>query len=159
MRDASGAAIPKATVTLTNQDTGIQAKTTTDENGNYDFFNVRVGRYAIAVEQTGFSKFTTTDVAVNVNARQRVDVAMQVGAVTESVEVKGAAAALETDSSEHGQVISTAAVAELPLNGRNYADLALLIHQRRQVSDLGLLLGHRHAARGRVQRQRHAQHL
>ena len=78
------------------------------------------------VEQTGFAKFTTTDVQVNVNARQRVDVAMQVGAVTESVEVKGAATPLETDSSEHGQVISTDAIAELPLNGRNYADLALL---------------------------------
>jgi hypothetical protein len=65
-------------------------------------------------------------VAVNVGARQRVDVSMQVGAVTESVEVKGVAAALETDSSEHGQVINTATIAELPLNGRNYADLALL---------------------------------
>src|SRR5664280_1779313 len=91
VRDASGAAIPKASVTLTNMDTGIQAKTTTDDNGNYDFFNVRVGRYSIAVEQSGFSKFSTTDVAVNVNARQRVDVAMTVGAVTETVEVTGAA--------------------------------------------------------------------
>ena len=63
---------------------------------------------------------------VSVDARQRVDVAMQVGAVTESVEVTGAAAALETDSSEHGQVINTRQIAELPLNGRNYADLALL---------------------------------
>ena len=77
VRDPSGAAIPKANVTLTNMDTGIQAKTTTDDNGNYDFFNVRVGRYSIAVEHAGFSKFTATDVAVNVNARQRVDVTMQ----------------------------------------------------------------------------------
>jgi hypothetical protein len=126
VRDPSGAAVPKATVTLTNQDTAIKVQTSTDDNGNYDFYNVKVGRYAIAVEHTGFSKFTTTDVAVNVGARQRVDVTMQVGAVTESVEVKGVATALETDSSEHGQVISTGAIAELPLNGRNYADLALL---------------------------------
>jgi len=126
VRDTSGAAIPKAGVTLTNMDTGIQAKTTTDDNGNYDFFNVRVGRYSIAVEHSGFSKFTTTDVAANVGARQRVDLAMTVGAVTETVEVTGAVSALQTDSSDHGQVISTAAVAELPLNGRNYADLALL---------------------------------
>ncbi|MGA2268307.1 MAG: TonB-dependent receptor [Bryobacteraceae bacterium] len=126
VRDASGGAIPKANVTLTNMDTGIQAKTTTDDNGNYDFFNVRVGRYSIVVEHTGFSKFTTTDVAVNVNARQRVDATVQVGAVTETVEVTGAAAALQTDSSEHGQVISTQQVVELPLNGRNYSDLALL---------------------------------
>jgi len=126
VRDASGAAVPKASVTLTNQDTAIKVQTSTDDNGNYDFFNVRVGRYSVMVEHAGFAKFTTTDVAVNVNARQRVDVSMQVGAVTEAVEVKGVAAALETDSSEHGQVINTAAIAELPLNGRNYADLALL---------------------------------
>ena len=54
----------------------------------------------LSSEHAGFSKFTTKDVAVNVNARQRVDVAMQVGAVTESVEVTGVAAALETDSSD-----------------------------------------------------------
>src|ERR1035437_10591588 len=101
VHDASGGAIPKANVTLINPDTGIQARTTADDNGNYDFFNVRVGRYSIVVEHAGFSKFTTTNVAVNVNARQRVDATMQVGAVTESVEVTGAAAALETDSSEH----------------------------------------------------------
>src|SRR5205085_9851276 len=69
---------------------------------------------------------SATDIAVNVNARQRVDLTMQVGAVTETVEVTGAAAALQTDSSEHGQVINTRQVVELPLNGRNYSDLALL---------------------------------
>ena len=51
VRDPSGGAMPKAAVTLTNSDTGIQAKTTTDENGNYDFFNVKVGRYNLVVEQ------------------------------------------------------------------------------------------------------------
>ena len=126
VRDPSGAGIPKASVTLANMDTGIQAKTTTDDNGNYDFFNVRVGRYSIAVEHAGFSRFTTSDVAVNVNARQRVDATMTVGAITQTVEVTGAATALQTDSSEHGQVFNASAVVELPLNGRNYADLALL---------------------------------
>lgn len=126
VRDASGAAIPQASVNLINQETGIQAKATTDENGNYDFFNVRVGRYTVVVEHAGFTKLTTSDVIVNVNARQRVDVTMQLGAITESVEVSGVAAALETDTSEHGQVINTQQIVELPLNGRNYSDLALL---------------------------------
>ncbi len=126
VHDPTGGAILKASVTLTNQDTGIQAKASTDENGNYDFFNVKVGRYSIAVEHAGFSKFTTTDVDVTVGARQRVDVSLKVGTVTESIEVTSVAAALETDSSDHGQVINTSAVNELPLNGRNYADLALL---------------------------------
>ncbi len=126
VRDPSGAAVPKAAVTLTNQDTAIKVQTITDDSGNYDFYNVKVGVYSIAVEHTGFSKFITTDVQVTVNARQRVDITMQVGAVTQSVDVKGVAAGLETDTSEHGQVINTTAIEELPLNGRNYADLALL---------------------------------
>jgi len=125
VRDHTGS-VAKAAVTLLNQDTGIQGKVSTDENGNYDFFNVKVGRYTVAVEATGFTKFTTTDVTVNVNARQRVDVELQVGAITETVEVNGVAAALETDSREHSQSINTQQVVELPLNGRNYSDLALL---------------------------------
>jgi hypothetical protein len=126
VHDATGAVVPKAAVTLLNQDTGIAAKAVTDENGNYDFFNVKVGRYTVSVEAAGFQKVSTTGVDVAVNARQRVDLTMTVGAVTESVEVTGAAAALETDTSEHGQVVQSAAIVELPLNGRNYADLALL---------------------------------
>jgi hypothetical protein len=126
VRDASGGNVPGASVTLTNQDTNIQMRATTDANGNYDFFNVRVGRYTVTVEHAGFAKASATDIAVNVNARQRVDLTMQVGAITESVQVTGAAAALETDSSEHGQVINTHQIVELPLNGRNYSDLALL---------------------------------
>jgi hypothetical protein len=126
VRDASGAVVPNADVTLLNQETGIQAKASTDVNGNYNFFNVKVGRYTITVEATGFTAFTTKDVAVNVNARQRVDANLQIGAITESVVVSGAAAALETDTSEHGQVIHTQQIVELPLNGRNFSDLALL---------------------------------
>src|SRR5260370_32347628 len=126
VQDPSGAPVPSATVTLSNQDTGIEMKTTTDANGNYDFFNVKVGRYTVAVEANGFSKATAKDISIAVGARQRVDLTMQVGVVTESVNVTGAASALETDSSEHGQVISTAAGVELTLNGRNYAERALL---------------------------------
>src|SRR5215471_21186788 len=94
VRDPSSKPVPGAAVTLTNQETGIQSKASTDDSGNYDFFNVKIGRYTVTVEQPGFSKFTTTDVVVNVNARQRVDVALQVGAVTETVEVTGVAAVL-----------------------------------------------------------------
>ena len=105
VHDQSGGALTKATVTLTNQETAIKAQAFTDENGSFDFFNVKVGRYSLAVEHAGFSKSTTTELEVNVGARQRVDIVMQVGAITESIEVAAVAAALETDSSEHGQVI------------------------------------------------------
>jgi Carboxypeptidase regulatory-like domain/TonB dependent receptor/TonB-dependent Receptor Plug Domain len=125
VRDASGALVAGADVTLTNQGTGSEAKSATDENGSYDFLSVKVGTYQVAVEHAGFSKFTT-EVRVEVGARQRVDVAMQLGAISETIVVSEVAAPIETDSSEFGQVINQAAVAELPLNGRNYADLALL---------------------------------
>ena len=74
----------------------------------------------------GIQTFKTEDVTVDVGSRQRVDVAMQVGLVTESVVVKDVAAMIETDSSEKGQLINPQTVSEFPLNGRNYADLALL---------------------------------
>lgn len=124
--DASNAPVPKALVTLLNQGTGIESKVSTGDDGSYDFFNVKVGLYTVTVEAPGFSKFQAKDIRVDVGARQRVDVKMQVGAVTDAVEVSGAASLLETDSSEHGQVINTAQIVELPLNGRNYSDLALL---------------------------------
>jgi hypothetical protein len=114
IRDATGGAVAKASVSLLNQNTGIQAKTSTDESGNYNFFNVKVGAYSVTVEAQGFSKVSTSDVQVAVNARQRVDLALQVGAVTESVQVTGAAATLETDISEHGQVVSSEQVVGLP---------------------------------------------
>ena len=126
VRDKTGAVVPKAALTLLNVETGIIAKTTADDSGNYDFANVKIGRYKLTAEAVGFSQEAASDIVVNVGARQRVDFSLAVGAVTETVEVSGAASALETDSSEHGQVINTAAIVELPLNGRNYADLALL---------------------------------
>jgi hypothetical protein len=126
VKDARSSVVPKATVTLINQETGIEAKTTSDEQGDYLFSQVKVGKYTVTAEAAGFSKAVAADIAVDVNARQRVDLTLQVGAVTETVNVVGAAAALETDSSEHGQVVNTQQVVELPLNGRNYADLALL---------------------------------
>jgi hypothetical protein len=126
VRDHSGAVVPRAKLTLLNDDTGILARTAADDSGNYTFSNVKIGKYRVTAEAQGFSKEVASDITVNVGARQRVDFALQVGAVTETVEVSGAAAALETDSSEHGQVIHSAAIVELPLNGRNYADLALL---------------------------------
>ena len=85
VRDTSQKAIAQASVTLLNEETGVQSKTTSGADGNFDFFNVKVGRYSITVEAPGFSKYSSRDIAVNVNARQRVDVTLQVGAVSETV--------------------------------------------------------------------------
>ena len=126
VKDPAGSGVPKAAVTLLNQGTGIESKTATEADGSYDFFNVKVGKYSVTVEAPGFSKASAADIAVAVGARQRVDISLQVGNVSQSVDVSGAASLVETDKSEHGQVIGTQAIVELPLNGRHYADLALL---------------------------------
>src|SRR6266481_9372406 len=76
VRDKSGSVLSRAAVTLINQDTGVAVKTISDSNGNYSFFNVKVGRYTITAELSGFSKFSTPDVVVKVHARQRVDITM-----------------------------------------------------------------------------------
>src|SRR5258706_6474689 len=125
-RDSTQAVVAGAKITLLNMETGIQAATTTDDNGNYLFNNVKIGRYKITAEKTGFTTAFADRVQVDVNARQRVDLALTVGQVTESVQVSAGVTAVEADSSDRGQVINQKQIVELPLNGRNYADLALL---------------------------------
>lgn len=124
--DESGAGVPGATVTLINTATGITASTVSDSTGAYQFLNVRVGDYRVEGALQGFSTAVAPNVSVVVNARQRVDLTLTVGGVGETVEVRGASRALETDSSDHGHVVAHEQIVNLPLNGRAYADLALL---------------------------------
>jgi outer membrane receptor protein involved in Fe transport len=126
VRDSSSAVIPGATVTLRNVETGIVLTAVSDEVGNYQFINVRIGTYTVRAELQGFSAAVAENVKVTVNARQRVDLVLQVGNITESVVVTGAAKLVETDSSDRGTVIASQQIVNLPLNGRAYADLALL---------------------------------
>jgi hypothetical protein len=148
VRDLSNAVLPSAIVTLTNQQTGVAAKTTTNENGEYNFFDVQVGVYTVRVEHGGFFVATAADIRVTVNLRQRVDMVMQVGEVSNTVNVTAAASTLTTDSSEHSQVIGTEPTVELPLNGRDPTDLALLAYQYREIAHLHFVLANRHAALG-----------
>jgi hypothetical protein len=126
VHDKTGGVLPKAAIKLTNQDTGIESQTATDDNGNYDFLNVKVGRYKLNAELAGMTTFSASGILVDVNARRRIDFTMQVGAVSETVDVQASAEVLNTDTSEHSQLVNTQQIVELPLNGRNYADLALL---------------------------------
>jgi hypothetical protein len=126
VKDRSDAVVAAATVTLTNVDTNITAVKQTDDNGAYEFVNVRPGRYKVTAEKSGFATAAADNVQVNVTARQRVDLILSVGQVTETVNVSAEVALVESDSSQRGQVIENKKIVELPLNGRNYADLALL---------------------------------
>lgn len=126
VRDSSGAAIPNSTVTLANTATGITQKATSDGDGRYEFSSVPIGNYTVATEASGFQRMQTAPFTVTTNARQRVDVEMKPGSVNEAVTVLSAPTVLETETSSRGQVVGTREIENLPLNGRSYADLALL---------------------------------
>ncbi|MEY4636184.1 MAG: hypothetical protein RJA55_1982, partial [Acidobacteriota bacterium] len=134
VKDSTGAVVPDAKVTLTNTQTGVTAERTSDANGNYEFFNVRIGAYIIAAEKAGFSVALVDNINVTVGARQRVDLSMAVGQLTESVEVSASAVLLQTDSSDRSQIITADQTKALPLNGRAYSSLTLLSPGARQSS-------------------------
>jgi hypothetical protein len=124
--DPSSAAVANAKVTLENTQTGVKQATWTNTEGNYTFLSLRIGEYRVVAEAPGFKQAGSNPFTLTVNARQRVNITLPVGEVTESVVVTDSAEALETDSSDRGQVVRRAAIVNLPLNGRAYADLALL---------------------------------
>ncbi len=126
VRDPNGAVLPRATVTLKNLGTGVSVTAQTDNDGAYQFFNVKIGVYQVTAEAQGFARAVADNVQVTVNARQRVDLALKAGAVTETVTITSDAVQLETESSDRGQIINRQQIVNLPLNGRAYADLALL---------------------------------
>src|SRR5262245_14365920 len=126
VRDLSGAVVADATITLTNSETGVSQTRTTDSSGNYEFATVRIGTYVITAEKPGFSVALAENVPLTVGTRQRVDLSLQVGQVSERIEVTAAATRLETDTSQRGQLITGEQTRALPLNGREYSSLALL---------------------------------
>ncbi len=132
VKDATGAVVPGAKVTLTNTATGVTAERVSDANGNYEFFTVRIGSYLITAEKAGFSIALVDNVQATVGARQRVDLSMAVGQLTETVQVSSRVILLQTDSSDRSQVITGAQTRALPLNGREYSALALLAPGVRQ---------------------------
>jgi hypothetical protein len=139
IRDASGAAVPKAQVTLQNVRQGTLEHRITDANGEFDFPSVQVGEYVVTAEKDGFAQSRSDAFAVQVAARQRVDLALKIGQSSDTVTVSAAASLLETDTSDRGQVIDHREAVDLPLNGRVVTDLALLVPGvRLSLLDTGL---------------------
>src|SRR5438093_4251853 len=132
VRDASGGVVPDAKVTLTNTATGVSVTRTTNSEGLYEFVTVRPGVYIVTAEKSGFAVALADNVQVQVAARQRVDLQMAVGAISEQILVTGISPLIETDTSQRGQVITGAQTQALPLNGREYSALALLTTGVRQ---------------------------
>jgi hypothetical protein len=132
VKDASGATVPDAKVTLTNTETGVNVVRTTAADGNYEFTTVRPGIYLVSAEKSGFALALMDNVQVQVAARLRVDLQMSVGQVSERVVVTAVSPLVQTDTSQRSQVITSTQIQELPLNGREYSSLALLTTGVRQ---------------------------
>ncbi|MEJ7605585.1 MAG: carboxypeptidase regulatory-like domain-containing protein [Bryobacteraceae bacterium] len=126
VRDATSASLSNAKVTIVNTKTGIEQIASSDGSGNYQFQNIPIGTYRVSAEAPGFKKAVVSEFTVTVNARQRVDLTLQVGDVAEQIVVTDAATPLETETSSRGTVVNATQIVNLPLNGRNYVDLALL---------------------------------
>jgi hypothetical protein len=124
--DRSGAVVPGTLVTVTNTQTGAERKVVTNEEGYYAAPLLLPGEYRVAVEHAGFKPVGRAGVKLDVDQRAELDFVLEIGGVSERIEVTAAATQLNTVEGSQGQVIENRRVVELPLNGRNYDDLALL---------------------------------
>lgn len=122
--DSSGKVIPGAKVTATEMRTHDQYNATTNGQGNYVVEFIRVGVYSVTVEQSGFQKVTKTNITVDIDQTVRTDITLPVGAISQSVTVEATVSAIKTDDASVSEILSTRAVAELPLNGRDPMTLA-----------------------------------
>jgi hypothetical protein len=124
--DPSGAAVASAKVTAKDLDRGSLFPTTTNGDGFYSLPRIPVGRYEVRVEAPGFQTSVRSDILLQLNQNAKVDLQLQVGQISETVEVTGAPPLLQTEATQLGSVITARENAQLPLATRNYVQLTLL---------------------------------
>jgi hypothetical protein len=124
--DRSSAVIPGAHVVVTNAATHVSRETVTDSSGFYQVLALPIGSYTVSVDHKGFNPVTTTVSKLEINQSLKIDISLEVGSKTETVTVESAAATVETINPTMGSTVSDRSVQDLPLNGRNVLDLALL---------------------------------
>src|SRR6185369_4995722 len=125
-KDQSGAALPGVEVTVTQTDTGTKRSATTDESGFYNLPNLAIGPYRLEAAKPGFRSYIQTGIVLQVNSNPEIPLTLNVGQVTETVEVAANASAVETRSMGVGSVVENQRILELPLNGRQATDLIAL---------------------------------
>ncbi|HKW19623.1 MAG TPA: TonB-dependent receptor [Terriglobales bacterium] len=125
--DTTGAAVTDANVTLTNLATAEKHQVKSGAAGEYTFVNILPGRYRVEATKSGFKTFVREPVVVDIESGIRVDIAMQVGSQTETIEVSSEAPLLQPETQSLGQVVESRTVNEMPLNGRNPLALVALV--------------------------------
>src|SRR6267142_2917520 len=126
--DSSGAAVPGATVTIKNVDTGLVRTVTTSDDGSYAAPELPIGTYSVSVEKAGFKLGVVTGIKVEVSSERRADVALQIGQSAQSVEVLGEELPMvESTSNTLGCIVESKVVTSLPVNGRDYQKLIFLV--------------------------------
>src|SRR5438094_9232529 len=126
-RDQSGAVLPGVEVTATQIETGIARSTVSNETGVYVLPNLPLGPYKLEAALAGFRTFIQTGIVLQVNSNPVINVTLEVGQRSEQVEVQANAALVETRTVGVGQTMETQRILELPLNGRNAAELVLTV--------------------------------
>jgi Carboxypeptidase regulatory-like domain len=126
LHDNSGAAIPGASVTITDASTNISQTAVSDAQGQYTFLALPPGHYKISASANGFQAQTINNIDLKVNDRLRYDVTLAVGSVTQNVQVEANTVQVQTENTSLGGTIESNQMLALPLNGRSYLDLLSL---------------------------------
>ncbi|PYV14847.1 MAG: hypothetical protein DMG21_16885, partial [Acidobacteria bacterium] len=127
VKDQSGAVVPGAKVTLTNEGTSLSITTTSGADGSYEFTPVKIGTYTVTVEAQGFEKILQAHITVNIQQQVVADFTLRPGATTQTIEVTGAVPLLQSQTAAVGQEVGGQTINNLPLNGRNFTFLAQIV--------------------------------
>ena len=125
--DTSGSVLPGAVVTVVNLDQGLHREMATDAQGDYFFPDLPLGNYRLTVQAKAFETFAREGLELHVQDKLRVDLSMRVGNMAETVTVKGAAALVRTEDATQANVINNQSIVDLPLNTRNFSQLAIMM--------------------------------
>ena len=137
VRDPQGAAVPNAEVTITEESTNATRTVKTNDEGFYSVPSLPVGRYTVSAAPAGFKKTISSGVELHIGDKVNVDLNLEVGAVGETVTVTGESSLVQTRNSDVSSLVTQKQVTELPLNGRNYAQLVTLVPGISPVTQAG----------------------
>ncbi len=124
--DSTGAVMPKASVKITSLDTNAWQEAASNETGNFTILYLQPGRYQVEARAAGFHTYQHPELSLAVDQTMRLDITLELGSTAESVTVTDTPPAINTENGTRGQTITAAEITEMPLDSRNFADLALL---------------------------------